>query len=219
MAGQRALPRDFLNELEELEASYLAQDDPIRQSGFAGGAERWRAEREPILDAVESDGDFLDVGCANGHLLECLVGWGRKRGLNLVPYGLDQGARLIELARRRLLQYASHFFVANAWDWAPPRRFDYVYSLYDCVPQDYLAEYVRRLLDRMVAPAGRLILGAYGSRSRGDEPFDLEGFLTGQNFVVAGTTTGGDPPIAAFAWIDALPDPPGSHLPAGTSST
>ena len=44
-----------------LEDSYLSSDDPIAQSGFGGGAARWRAEREPILTAVDHDGDFLDV--------------------------------------------------------------------------------------------------------------------------------------------------------------
>jgi len=34
--------------------------------------------------------------------------------------------------------------VANAWNWHPPRRYQYVYALWDCVPEDYLAEFVRR---------------------------------------------------------------------------
>lgn len=63
----RTLPNDFLCELELLEAAYLKEDDRIRQSGFSGGAERWRAERGPILDAIDTDGDLLDVGCANGY--------------------------------------------------------------------------------------------------------------------------------------------------------
>ena len=60
-----------------LEDAYLRSDDPIRQSGFGGGAERWRAERSPILEAVDGDGDLLDIGCANGYLAECLVEWAR----------------------------------------------------------------------------------------------------------------------------------------------
>ena len=128
------LPAAFLRELEELEEAYLRNSDPIEQSGFYGGPERWRAEREPILDAVESDGDFLDAGCANGYLLECLVAWGRERGFSLIPYGLDQGARLIELARRLRPHLADHFFVGTAWDWSPPPRFRYAYTLLDHVP-------------------------------------------------------------------------------------
>jgi len=70
--------------------------------------------------------------------------------------------------------------VVNAWDWRPPRRYRYVYVLWDCVPESYLTEFVRRLLARLVAPGGRLILvrlGAYGSFSRNEQPFDVEMFL------------------------------------------
>ena len=35
----------------------------------------------------------------------------------------------VVLAKQRLPQYASHFWVANAWEWLPPRQFRYVYSL------------------------------------------------------------------------------------------
>jgi len=201
MSDRRQLPSKFLQRLRELEASYLAEDDPIRQSGFGGGRARWRAEREPILEAVEEDGDFLDVGCANGYLLECLTKWAAERAITLIPYGLDCGARLVELARQRLPQFAENFFVGNAWGWQPPRQFRYVYSLYDCVPEDYLTEYVRRLLERAVAPGGRLIVGVYGSRSAGAPPFDVADFLRSAGFPVAGTATGGEPPIGAFAWV------------------
>ncbi|MGD2174104.1 MAG: class I SAM-dependent methyltransferase [Candidatus Brocadiaceae bacterium] len=204
MAGgeRRKLPPEFLDELREVEASYLAHEDPILRSGFSGGAERWRAERSPILEAVDGDGDLLDVGCANGYLLECLVAWAAERGISLTPHGLDVGPRLIALARRRLPRFADNFFVGNAWDWRPPRRFRYVYTLYDCVPENYLAEYVERLLGRVVEPGGRLIVGAYGSRSDNLAPFDVAGFLEGAGYELRGTAIGGRPPVTAFAWLD-----------------
>ncbi|MBI2855508.1 MAG: SAM-dependent methyltransferase [Chloroflexi bacterium] len=186
-----------------MEVAYLAEDDPIRQSGFGGGPERWRLEREPILEAVQGDGDFLDIGCANGHLLECLAGWGRERDLTLIPYGLDQGSRLIALAKQRLPRFASNLYVGNGWDWKPPRRFRYVYTIHDCVPSDFLEEYLKRLYRQVVGPEGRLIVGAYGSRSRGIAPFDIGGFLSSVGFTVAGEATGGEPPVAKFAWVDA----------------
>jgi SAM-dependent methyltransferase len=202
MQGLGDLPGEFVRQLEALEASYLTKDDPIRQSGFGGGPERWRAEREAILEGIETSGDLLDVGCANGYLLECLVAWGRERGLELTPYGVDQGPRLIELARERFPGLVDHFYVANAWDWIPPRRFRTVYSLYDCVPEAYLEEYVRRLLSRVIEPGGRLIIGAYGSRSQGYPPFEVAEFLASRGYLVAGTAWGGEPPLTSFAWID-----------------
>jgi len=197
------LPPEFLERARALEAAYLESDDPIRQSGFGGGAERWRAERSPILDAIDSDGDILDVGCANGYLLECLVRWGAERGLALTPFGVDIGPRLVAEAKRRLPEHADNFWVENGWDWRPPRRFRYVYTLYDNVPEEMLALYVQRLLERVVEPAGRLIVGAYGSRSRGTQPFDIAGSLVKAGFHLAGETSAGEPPIVEFAWVDA----------------
>jgi SAM-dependent methyltransferase len=200
---RRPLPPEYMRTLRALEDAYLAHDDPIRQSGFSGGAERWRAEREPILDAVEQSGDFLDICCANGYLLECLRAWARERGFSLTPHGLDLGRRLVALAAERLPDFSDNFHVGNAWDWQPPRRYDYVYTLNDCVPIDYLADYLSRLLVEVVAPGGRLILGAYGSRSRREPPLDVRGFLETMGLSVAGASQGGLPPVTVFAWVDA----------------
>lgn len=199
----RVLPKDFLCELKLLEAAYLKEDDPIRQSGFRGGAERWQAERRPILDAIKSDGDLLDIGCANGFLLKCLVKWGGERGLKLTPHGLDQGSGLIELAKARLPEYADNFHVGNAWDWIPQRKYRYVYMLYDCLPPDYLAEGLNRLLERVITLKGRLIVGAYGSKSDSMPPFDIGKFLESAGFAVVGSAEGGVGPITKFAWLDA----------------
>lgn len=126
----KTLPVEFLRALAALERAYLAESDPLRQSGFGGVPHRWRAEREPILHAIDGDGDLLDIGCANGMLLESFSAWALERHITLTPYGVDQGAQLIALARARYPGFASHFFVGNAWSWQPPRCFRYVYTLY-----------------------------------------------------------------------------------------
>jgi SAM-dependent methyltransferase len=197
-----ALPNDFLAEVAKLPAAYLRHSDPIRQSGFGGGAERWRAEREPILDGVNRSGTFIDIGCANGYLLECLVKWGRDRGLELEPFGLDISPDLIALANARFPGREDHFYIANAWDWIPPRRFDFVYTLYDNVPPTHLADYLRQLLANVVAPGGRLIIGAYGSRTRNQPAFDVAEFIAQMQLEVAGSGSVGRVPEARFAWTD-----------------
>jgi hypothetical protein len=199
----RKLPGSFLQHLEQLEQLYLLKGDPILRSGFAGGPERWRREREPILDAIEADGSLLDVGCANGHLAECLVEWGRERGLQLTPHGLDCGRYLINEAQARLPQWRDNFHVGNAWDWKPPRRYSYVYALWDCVPPYFLGATLRRLHREFVAPGGRLIVGAYGSRSRGVKPWDMEKFLNSIGLKVVGRSAGGEPRITSFFWVNA----------------
>jgi len=201
MTEVKPLPADFIERLRKLEDAYCAEADPIRQSGFSGGSERWRAEREPILDAVDRDGDFLDIGCANGYLLESLVEWANDRGYRLTPHGLDFGARLIRLARERFPDLVSNFHVGNAWDWQPRRKYRYVYSLCDCVPEEYFGEYCHRLLDRMAARGGKLILGTYGSRSRNIAPLDLGAKLAEIGFQVQGATYGGNPAVTSFAWV------------------
>ena len=57
----RSLPDEFLDQVRFLEEANLAETDPILQSGFHGGPERWRSERGPILRALDRDGDLLDV--------------------------------------------------------------------------------------------------------------------------------------------------------------
>jgi len=215
MSHPSQLPNAFLIQLRALEAAYLQSDDPRQQSGFGGGAERWRAEREPILEAIRADGDLLDVGCANGFLAESLVKWGLERGIVLRPYGVDRSRRLVELARQRRPSMAANFYVGEVWEWEPPRRFRYVYALHDCVPLEYLGAYVRRLVSRVVAPGGRLIVGAYGSRSRKIVPLDVAGCLRSAGLKVTGQSQGGAPSVTSFAWVDAsyqdMPTAPGTE--------
>jgi SAM-dependent methyltransferase len=202
------LPPEWLANLQHLERAYLESGDPIRGSGFSGGPQRWRAERSPILEAIGTDGDIIDVGCANGYLLECLVGWAHERGITLTPHGLDIGPGLVEAARARLPGASIH--LGNAWDWTPPRRYRYVYALADLVPVDRLDPMVDRLLAEFVEPGGRLIVGDYGSRSRRITPRSVAAILRAHG-LVAGETAGGDPPVTRFAWIDAPTRPRPSH--------
>jgi len=184
-----------------LEDLYLMGDDPMKQSGFSGGRERWVAERSPIVAAIDGDGDLLDVGCANGLLLEDIVGWASDRGHVIVPYGVDIGPGLIELARSRLSRFDSNLVVADAWAWQPNRTWDYVFSLVDLGPDDLACDWLMRLAG-WVAPGGRLIIGSYGSRSRAVEPVGVSGLFETCGYDVTAEALAGEPPISRFAWTD-----------------
>lgn len=199
-SSNRILPREFLKLLADLEDSYLKETDPQRQSGSGGGAKRWRGKRGVILQAIDSDGDFLDIGCANGYLLECLCMWAREKNVILNPFGVDLGKRLIQLARSRFPNQKNHFWTTNAWDWAPPKKFRYVYSLCDCVPYDFLEEYIWRLKQRYVEKDGTLILGSYGS-SKNIPALDVAKILTDWGFTVLGSVESDEPPVSRMGWI------------------
>ena len=194
------LPSGFLAAKARMTQRYLHHDDPRLQSGFGGGAERWENERRPILTPVTRSGTILDLGCANGHLLECLVAWAAEAGVELVPYGVDQDPALIELARERLPAFSAHFFSANVWSWAAPRRFTYVYSLADVVPPEFLSRYLRRLYEQLVEPGGVLIVGSYGSHSREEAPLPLEKLLPDFGLPLSGSVRAGPGRVVAFAW-------------------
>jgi SAM-dependent methyltransferase len=146
------------------EQSYLAGDNPRAQSGFGGDEGRWEAARRPIVDAIDRDGTFLDIGCASGYLLESIVRWAAHR---VEPFGLELAPALVDLARRRLPQWADRIFVGNALTWRPPRRFDFVRTELVYVPAERQHALLRHLLDDVVAQGGRLILCGYGSPRSG----------------------------------------------------
>ncbi len=89
----------FIAECEAvLERIYLAAPTAEGGSGFGGTPEEWRAAREPITDAIDRDGTFLDLGCANGLLMESVQQWCRERGRAIEPYGVDIAPGLVRRA-------------------------------------------------------------------------------------------------------------------------
>ena len=126
-----AARKAYFKEGERITREYYLADpsNPYRQSGKTGGAEHWAVTRGCIAEAVDADGDYLDLGCANGLLLESLVAWCSERGYTITPHGLDFIPELVELARQRLPAYADNFHVANAYYWVPPRRYRFVQLL------------------------------------------------------------------------------------------
>src|SRR5512142_118049 len=79
----------FENVKNTLETAYLSHTEPWRQSGMSGPEERWISLRKPVADCIDRSGTFLDIGCANGYLLECILRWTAERGLQVDPFGRD----------------------------------------------------------------------------------------------------------------------------------
>ncbi|MEP9384092.1 class I SAM-dependent methyltransferase [Nocardioides sp. KR10-350] len=149
--------------------AYLAAADVRGGSGHSGTADDWERTRGPLMAAITRAGDFLDVGCANGLLMESVHRWGAARGLAIEPYGVDIAPELADRARRRLPQWADRIWAANAADWVPARRWDYVRTGLEYVPDDAEEGFVAHLLEASVAPGGRLVVGKTNER-RGDVP-------------------------------------------------
>jgi hypothetical protein len=135
------------------------------------------------VDALDRDGTFLDCGCANGYLMEC------------VP-------EFVELARRRLPQWADRIWVGNAASWLPPLRFDAVRIGLEYVPEHRRAELVAHLLRKVVAAGGRLIVGPFTEEV---EQRTTEDDLAGWGHVIAGRSElpHRDPRVVRrLVWVD-----------------
>ena len=111
---------------------------------------------------------------------------------------------MINLAKKRFSKCHNNFWTANAWSWKPPIKFDYVYSLYDYVPYDYLKEYIEHLLLKYVIDDGLLVIGAYGSRSQNQPAKNIEDDLRKLNFSISGCSKVSDLPISIIIWIKKL---------------
>jgi SAM-dependent methyltransferase len=180
----------MIEKVQHLERSYLSYDEPWRQSGFSGPEERWNACRRPVAECVDRAGSFLDVGCANGYLLESVVGWKKEEGVAITPFGLDIGDKLVALARQRLPQFAANLYAGNAWDWVPPRAFDFVRTELVYVPPTLRKRYVARLLKEFVAPGGRLLVAEYRSHNHPYQTPWADASLRRWGFTVALTRPG-----------------------------
>lgn len=193
-------PRDeYFKALRDVLAeSYLADPaDVYRQNGRSSGAKRWEETRRCIADAVGRDGAFLDVGCANGLLLESLARWCSERGIRIIPHGIDFIPELVALARARNPDHPGNFQVANAFYWQPERHYDYVRTNLEYVPRTDGPELIARSLARAVAPGGRLIVCHYAADR--DPLTDVPRLLRDLGYTLAGA---GRAPGVSLAWTD-----------------
>jgi hypothetical protein len=142
-----------------IEPAYLGATTEQQGSGHSGSPEAWRESRGLILEAIDRSGTFLDIGCANGLLMASITAWASERGLAIEPYGVEISGSLASLARSRHPEWAERIWTANADGWQPPMRFDHVRTGLEYVPPSRREAYVSHLLQHVVAPGGRLIIG------------------------------------------------------------
>jgi SAM-dependent methyltransferase len=158
--------------------AYLSAETAWQQSGKSGTAEDWEWGRSLVADAIDRDGSFLDVGCANGYLMECLPRW---TSFAVEPYGLDISPELVDLARSRLPQWADRLWSSSALTWAPTRRFTYVRTGLEYVPKRRRAELVARLLEF----CDRLVVGVFNEH---ESERTTEELLRGFGYTIAGVS-------------------------------
>jgi SAM-dependent methyltransferase len=176
---------------------YLADpSNPYQQSGRSSGAHRWEDTRRIFVEAIDRSGDFLDVGCANGLLLETLIAWAAEKGHAVRPYGIDFIPELIELARQRFPDQPGVFEVANAYYWKPQRQYDFVRTNLEYVPQGDWASFVRHQY-AAVAPGGRFILAHY--RNADEQKVIVADVIAEAGYVVHGQV---EAPGVSVAWTD-----------------
>ena len=175
-----------------LQSAYLAAPTPWQQSGKGGPFEEWVRLRIPISECVTRSGTFLDIGCANGFLLECLLNWATMKELDLLLYGLDYSAKLVEMAQKRLPAFKDHLFIGNAWDWHPSRRFTYVRTEAVYVPHNLRVAYLKRLLSEFLEDDGLLLATHYRSSGEDLTRDWLDEVLRAEDFNIIGCVSGFD---------------------------
>jgi SAM-dependent methyltransferase len=152
----------FNNRKEYITSHYLKADNPRAQSGHSGDEQRYRYTQGMILEAIYRNGKFIDIGCANGYLLEKIDQWLINLGIKLTFYGLDISTELLSIAKQRLPKLSNNLFLGNALYWNPPFQFDYVcIRELDYVPRDKRKCLFSHLYNNLLSDGGRLILGPY----------------------------------------------------------
>jgi SAM-dependent methyltransferase len=175
---------------DELETAYIQHDEPWKQSGYLGSGEQWTAARKPVADCIDKSGSFLDIGCANGYLLECIMRWTSERNLEIIPYGIDISEKLIDLAKERLPEYTGNLYAANGWDWDNPVRFDFVRTELVYVPGELQKQYLDRILDVYLAEGGKLLVAEYGLSSHPPGTSFLDNLLKAWSYNVVDRKSG-----------------------------
>ena len=173
--------------------AYLAAETVVGGSGSSRDGAGWEYARSLLAGAAAPGQTFLDIGCANGLLMESMARWA-----GIEPYGLEISRELAELARRRLPQWVDRIWVGNAISWQPLHRFDVVRTGVDYVPIPRR----KQLVEHLLSYSGRLVIGVFNEERRSRS---LEGEVASWGFAISGRSERPHPhPQLAYRifWID-----------------
>lgn len=164
--------------------------------------ESWTRQRRFIADAINRPGTLLDIGCANGLLLRCLLEWSR---FQLVPYGIDADQRCVEGCHQLFPECPHHFAhlsisnLQRLTETGLPPFYDFVYwNVWDDF--DFSEQWQQGIIEsvfRTVAASGRLVLGFYD-----EEPAAINSKIDwlGQNFAPISGRVTNVPRHEAICW-------------------
>lgn len=155
----------------------------ISEANSGGDYDHWKSIRHFITEAIHKNGTFLDVGCANGFLMRCLLDWSEHA---VTPFGIDNRPDAITLAKKLLPDHADNFQCMSGDDLNNhetlnlPRRYDFVYRNYwrrgDVDSAEHINDIVADLLEHIHSD-GRLILGVYWGSSHSEDSEEYKNSL------------------------------------------
>lgn len=136
--------------------AYLCKQSPLERSGFAHDLDSFLNLRSPILIAMgEKEGRFLDLGCANGVLIELLS---KNEGVRREYFGIDFVPELIEEANSRLGEICH---VADLHNYVNTTGFEFVrFEL--CYAREHKMKYlVEHVIESMLCDDGVALICNY----------------------------------------------------------
>jgi len=153
---------------KDISETQLKYKEPWKQAGFDLGQDDWETCRKPIAECIIKDGNFLDIGCANGYLLESIMKW---TTFKIVPWGVDLSPRVIAAAKARLKEFSDNFFTGSVTKWSSPIKFEYVRTELDYAVVESQEQYLRQVLNSYVSENGALLLTEYRSKKDANKPW------------------------------------------------
>lgn len=156
---------------EKFKEVYLAKDSPLERSGFSHSRKSFERLRRPIASIMETcQGSFLDLGCANGVLIDYLQGELTK---NFSYTGVDFVPELVQEAKKNV---KASFQVADIMNFVSSQRWDVV-RFEPCYAKGSRVKLlIEHVLENFLAEDGVAIACNYSENHPEEERTVLDGF-------------------------------------------